>query len=245
MGPDASPVQLTVRDSAGAERIAVVERQQERFTERPAYQAPSLTDVEILPSGFGYLDLTRLSFEDVDAALAKIWETSALVIDLRGYPKGVFPILAPRFATTRRVAARFRRPEVREPRASYEDRCSEVWFSQWVEPSGDAYTGRVCVLINCDTMSQAEHTCLWLEAACGPTFVGSPTRGANGDVTMVELIPGLSCAFSGHDVTHSDGRQLQRVGIQPHVHVRPTLAGVRCVRDEVLDAAVAHLGGSA
>ena len=42
-------------------------------------------------------------------------------------------------------------------------------------------------------------------------------------------------------MTHADGRQLQRLGIQPHVRVEPTIAGVRAGRDEVLEAAVAFL----
>jgi C-terminal processing protease CtpA/Prc len=47
--------------------------------------------------------------------------------------------------------------------------------------------------------------------------------------------------FSGHAVRHADGRQLQRVGLQPDVPVRPTIAGVRSGRDEVLDGAMRYL----
>ena len=47
--------------------------------------------------------------------------------------------------------------------------------------------------------------------------------------------------FSGHDVRHADGRQLQRVGLQPTVRVEPTIAGIRAGRDEVLDAALRYL----
>lgn len=36
-------------------------------------------------------------------------------------------------------------------------------------------------------------------------------------------------------VRHADGRQLQRVGIQPHVRVSPTIAGLCAGRDEVLE----------
>jgi hypothetical protein len=40
------------------------------------------------------------------------------------------------------------------------------------------------------------------------------------------------------DDRHADGRQLQRVGIQPHVRVCPTIAGLRAGRDEVLERGV-------
>jgi C-terminal processing protease CtpA/Prc len=47
--------------------------------------------------------------------------------------------------------------------------------------------------------------------------------------------------FTGHDVRHADGRQLQRVGLQPHVLVAPTIAGLRSGRDEVLERALEFL----
>jgi C-terminal processing protease CtpA/Prc len=47
--------------------------------------------------------------------------------------------------------------------------------------------------------------------------------------------------FTGHDVRHADGRQLQRVGIVPDVPVPPTLRGLREGRDEVLERALGWL----
>jgi hypothetical protein len=47
--------------------------------------------------------------------------------------------------------------------------------------------------------------------------------------------------FSGHDVRHADGRQLQRVGLHPDIDVRPTVKGIRDGRDEVLERAVRYL----
>jgi C-terminal processing protease CtpA/Prc len=99
----------------------------------------------------------------------------------------------------------------------------------------------VVVLINEDAISQAEHTCLFIEACTPTTFIGSPTMGANGDVTNTVLPGGIAIAFSGHDVRHADGRQLQRVGIQPDIKVEPTIAGLRAGRDEVLEAAIEFL----
>jgi C-terminal processing protease CtpA/Prc len=70
------------------------------------------------------------------------------------------------------------------------------------------------------------------------TFVGAPTVGANGNVTEVALPGGYYISFSGLGVQHADGRQLQRVGIQPNVRISPTLDGVRAGRDEALETAL-------
>ena len=47
--------------------------------------------------------------------------------------------------------------------------------------------------------------------------------------------------FGGQGVWHADGRQLQRLGLQPIVEVRPTLAGIRAGKGEVLDKAIEYL----
>ena len=101
------------------------------------------------------------------------------------------------------------------------------------------------MLINQDAISQAEHTCMFFEAATDVTFIGTPTNGANGDVTNLALPGGIYINFSGHDVRHADGRQLQRVGIQPTIRVEPTIAGIRESRDEVLEAAIKFLNSTA
>ena len=38
-----------------------------------------------------------------------------------------------------------------------------------------------------------------------------------------------------------DGKQFQRVGLVPEIEVKPTIAGIRAGRDEVLERAVAFI----
>jgi C-terminal processing protease CtpA/Prc len=105
------------------------------------------------------------------------------------------------------------------------------------------YKRKTVMLIDERTVSQAEHTGLFLRAANGTTFVGSPTNGANGDVTSF-FVPGdTRVYFSGQGVRHPDGSQLQRIGLVPDVEVRPTIAGIRAGRDEVLERAVKYVNG--
>ena len=137
------------------------------------------------------------------------------------------------------AAARFSRPNATTPDTTER---TEYSFTQTL-PHTDQwrYLRPTVMLIDERTLSQAEHTGLFLEAANGTKFIGSPTAGANGDVTTVLLPGGAQMTFSGHAVRHADGRQLQRVGLQPDVPVSPTIAGVRSRRDEVLDGAMRYL----
>jgi hypothetical protein len=57
----------------------------------------------------------------------------------------------------------------------------------------------------------------------------------NGDLTTLSLPGDIVVSFSGHDVRDADGRQLQRVGLVPHIDVRPTIKGIRGGRGEVLE----------
>ena len=49
--------------------------------------------------------------------------------------------------------------------------------------------------------------------------------------------------ISGIGVFYPDKSPTQRIGILPDLEVRPTIAGIRAGRDEVLEAAVSHALG--
>lgn len=47
--------------------------------------------------------------------------------------------------------------------------------------------------------------------------------------------------ISGIGVFYPDKRPTQRIGIVPDIEVKPTIAGLRAQRDEVLDAAIREI----
>lgn len=207
------------------------------------YRTSSL--IRILPGNIGYIDLERLPVGMVDSAFRVLSATKAIILDDRGYPLGTAWAIAPRLNVHGDgvTAAKFRRLVVSSPDTV---RTTVYEFDQPIPPAGGVatYTGRTVMLIDERTISQAEHTGLFFEAANGTKFIGSPTMGANGDVTNFVIPGGITMSFSGHDVRHADGRQLQRVGLQPELTVLPTIAGIRAGRDEVLERAHRFLGGS-
>lgn len=193
----------------------------------------------VLPDGFGYMDLVRLQVPDVDKAFETVKNTAALIMDMRGYPQGTAWTIGPRLADKKTVVARFGTSALHAITPDWPFRCT---FEATTEPNEKwRYPGKIVVLINEEAISQAEHTCLFLEATAKARFIGSPTNGANGDVTRTVLPGGIMVNFTGLEVRHADGRQLQRVGIQPDVLVRPTIAGIRQGHDEVLERAIQEL----
>jgi len=200
----------------------------------------------LLDGNIGYADLDRLSPDLVDSVMTLFKNTKAIIFDMRGYPQGTAWSIAPYLTDkTGVVAANFQRYMVMEPSVEIGDmqmEASKRGFQQTIPPPAKwKYQGKTVMLIDERSMSQSEHTGLFFEAANGTEFIGSQTAGANGDVTAF-LIPGqIRLNFSGHDVRHADGRQLQQVGLIPKIEVRPTVAGIRAGKDEVLERAVRYL----
>ncbi|MGI8811260.1 MAG: hypothetical protein ACR2IH_01870, partial [Pyrinomonadaceae bacterium] len=61
--------------------------------------------VSILPSGFAYVDLDRLQPDEVDKMFETIKNTPAVIFDMRGYPNGTAPAIAPRL-TAKKIVRR-------------------------------------------------------------------------------------------------------------------------------------------
>jgi C-terminal processing protease CtpA/Prc len=235
-GSDGQAREVEIARSVPMGRVAFVPRK------TPIYQ--------VLPNGYGYIDLARLPRAEAHKAMDAMMNTPAIIFDMRGYPNGTAWEIAPRLTEKQGVtAALFRRPVQSATNFGDEDLqggTPDYVFEQKLPPArGAVYKGKVVMLINQDAISQAEHTCLFFESATNVTFVGSPTNGANGDVTNLVLPGGIYVSFSGQGVSHADGRQLQRLGVQPHIRVEPTIKGIREARDEVLEAAMKFLDSSA
>ena len=245
-GPKDSKVKLRVRGPNGKERD--VELTRSIAPNDPKYYAAMHRTgpvMKLLPQGYGYVDLGRLEVGEVDKMFETIKNAPAVIFDMRGYPTGSAWEIAPRLTEKKNVIAALFSRSLLDPSSltssDYADHANYSAAQKLPDAKGSVYKGKVVTLINEEAISRAEHACLFFEAATDVTFIGTPTQGANGDVTLMVLPGNLPISFSGHDIRHADGRQLQRLGIQPHIKVAPTIRGIVAGRDEILDAAVKHL----
>ncbi|HBY59781.1 MAG TPA: hypothetical protein DEH78_08145 [Solibacterales bacterium] len=160
---------------------------------------------------------------------------SSLIFDLRSYPRGAGWALAAHLARTGRpLISRIDQPWILGP---YAQRAMAPVADEVPAAHGSAVQGRWIALVDERTQSQGEHTAMIL-AALGARLVGSPTAGADGEVTSIRLPGGIGMTFSGMAVRRAGGERFHRIGLQPDVVVRPTVAGIRAGRDEVLEAAL-------
>jgi C-terminal processing protease CtpA/Prc len=198
----------------------------------------------ILPGNIGYVHMGRLTRGDVDYVMGQLRNTRGLVLDVRNYPQDTLYDVSNYLNPTAVPFVRFTSVDFDRPGRF-------VWRGEsllagpaspnaWntLSPPAFTYTGRVVVLADQETQSQAEYTVMAFQTAPRVTVVGSQTAGADGNVSQINLPGGIRTYFSGLGVFYPDGRPTQRVGIVPDLEVRPTILGLRAGRDEVLDAAI-------
>ncbi len=243
LGVAGSIVRLNLVGADGTAKEVTVARDPDARGKVPLRVAGEV--IEILPGNWGYVDLIRLTNAQVDEMFETVKDTRGLIFDMRGYPQGTAWSIAPRINTKKaKIGAQFRRSQVSA--FSVEEAEAGFYFSQPLPENIrnlPLYDKPIAMIIDDRAISQSEHSGLFFESASDIHFVGEPTAGANGDVTTFSLPGGIAVAFTGHDVRHADGRQLQRVGLQPDVPVSPTRAGLAAGRDELLEAAVLDLEG--
>jgi C-terminal processing protease CtpA/Prc len=112
-----------------------------------------------------------------------------------------------------------------------------------VSPQQPHYSGKVVILVDEVTQSQAEYTTMAFRAATGAIVIGSTTAGADGNVSQFALPGGLRTMISGLGVFYPD--KTQQVGIVPNIEVKPTIEGIRAGRDEVMEEALRQILGPA
>ena len=181
---------------------------------------------------FGIVDLAELEQAQVDAMFADLAATQAIVFDVRNYPNGTLWPIVDRLYPEPRAPARFTSPDFTRP-GHFVGVDARIGGGR---PNG--YAGRILVLHDARSISQSEYTVMGLQATQRAITFGSQTAGADGNVTTIDLPGGIGATFTGLGVFYPDGRDTQRIGMVPDVHVVPTRAGLAAGRDEVLEAAL-------
>lgn len=192
----------------------------------------------LLSPKVAYLKLSTIKAGQVANDIQRAEGTKGLIIDIRNYPSDfVVLTLGSHMVDGKTPFVRFTKGDLSNPGAFH-------WTPPLsLTPQEPHYNGKIVILVDAITQSQAEYTAMALRAAPGAIVVGSTTAGADGNVSPFALPGGLRTMISGIGVFYPDNRPTQRVGIVPDVLARPTIAGIRAGRDEVLEEALREILG--
>jgi C-terminal processing protease CtpA/Prc len=164
----------------------------------------------------------------------EISKTKGLIIDMRCYPSDFMIFtFAPFLLPEARAFVKFTIGSVQTP--------GEFTFTPELktgQTNADYYKGKVVLIVNESTLSQAEYTSMAFSTAPNIRIIGSTTAAADGNVSIIVLPGNIRTGISGIGVYYPDGRETQQVGIIPDIEVRPTIKGVAAGRDELLEKAI-------
>lgn len=238
-GEAGSEVELSIENAQGEAHRVKLTRKEFSATERAA------EPVRVLAGNIGYLDLDQIAPDAAEAAFARLKDTKALILDLRGKAPAAAAIAA-HLSTDRGNAVALvttpiaLHPDVATPGIATQTASTFV-VKTLAATAAPLYKGRTIALIDERTIGDAEYAGLLFEAAGKTEFVGAPSAGAASAIAEVSLPGGVTLTYSTEDIRHSNGGKLQRLGLQPNVSAPTTAKGLRAGKDEALDAALAYL----
>lgn len=185
-----------------------------------------------------YLKLSSIRVQDVAGYLERASGTRGLVIDIRNYPSEfVVFALGGHLVREKTPFARFTKGDLSNPGVF-------AWTPPVeLTPAALSYEGKVAILVDEVSISQAEYTAMAFRAGPNARVVGSTTAGADGNISPIPLPGGLRTSISGIGVFYPDKTPTQRMGIVPDIVVTPTIDGIREGRDEVLEQALRYILG--
>lgn len=177
-------------------------------------------------------------YKNVDLpAIKKLFEnTRGIVVDMRCYPSEFMPF------TFGEYIKQDKTPFVKFTTGSVAHPGTFVMGENLMNGGNkDAYKGKVIVIVNAESQSQAEYTTMAFQSSPNVKVIGSQTAGADGNVSTIILPGGISSWISGIGVFYPDGMPTQRVGVKIDYPIKPTVKGITEGRDELLEKAVSLL----
>lgn len=193
----------------------------------------------LLSKDVAYLKLSAVKAADCPQYVQQAVGTRGFIIDIRNYPSEFVVFALGTLLVDRETDfARFTDGDLSNPGAfSWTKPVS-------LEPQKPHYPGKIVILVDESSMSQAEYTAMAFRAAKGAIVVGSTTSGADGNVSQFTLPGDLHTMISGIGVFYPDRKPTQRIGIVPDIEIKPTVQGIRAGRDEVLEKAIREIAGN-
>ncbi|MBF4506513.1 peptidase S41 [Flavobacterium sp. JLP] len=190
---------------------------------------------KLLENNIGYVDMGIIKIKNIPDMIEALKDTKAIVFDMRNYPNGTFEPIANFINPQEKKFAIYTRPDLSYPGRFKWSGDTSIGFD-----NKDYYKGKVIVLLDEKSQSQAEWTAMCFQTSGHTTIVGSQTAGADGNVSEFDFA-GFHTLFSGIGVFYPDKRETQRIGIIPDIEVKQTIKGIQEGRDEVLDRALVFI----
>ena len=188
---------------------------------------------DLINSNIGYVFSGRYKNKNLDDIKKKFVGTKGIIVDMRSYPSDEMEYIFGNYIKPFSSAfVRFTNGSIGNP--------GLFTYSIPVKngaKTNDNYKGKVVVIVNELTQSNAEFVTMAFQSSPNVTVIGSTTAGADGNISKIVLPGGISTNISGLGVFYPDGTNAQRAGVKIDYFIQPTLQGIKAGRDELLEKA--------
>lgn len=207
------------------------------YYERRALEKSKEPPFKLLDEGIVYINLDIASMDTINSIMPILEESSAIIADLRGYPKGNNRMLINHF-----LKKSDNRDWMQVDKIIYPDRADKLGYNSfgWKMSPQKPFLGdkKVVFITDGQAISYAESYLGFIEGNSLATIIGQPSAGTNGNINSFSLPGGYVISFTGMHVVKHDGSQHHGIGILPDIYVKKTIEGIRVGRDEFLERAV-------
>lgn len=197
------------------------------------YSAPD-SSYKLINGNIGYVYPGKYKNKQLPAIKELFKNAKAIIVDMRCYPSEFMPFTFGNYIKPKES------PFVRFSKGSTATPGSFSITPVLNNGGADSlyFTGKVIVIVNATSQSQAEYTTMAFQSAPNVTVLGSTTAGADGNVSPIYLPGNIFTYISGIGIFYPDGSETQRVGVRIDVPVKPTIKGLKEGRDELLEKAI-------
>lgn len=187
----------------------------------------------LLDKNTGYVQGNKLKKENMESLKRLFAGTKGMIVDMRGYP------IDDLNATITHYILGSPTPFVKVSSGSIETPGQFTMTSAIATGTKNPshYKGKVIVLVNEMTQSNAEFVTMAFQSSGRTKVIGSTSAGADGNISMINLPGGFSTYFSGLGIYYPDGTNTQQTGLKIDQTVRQTIKGVSAGVDELLERA--------
>ncbi|MFH2143337.1 MAG: S41 family peptidase, partial [Bacteroidota bacterium] len=187
-----------------------------------------------------YINIDKITKQQFEELIPILIEQKGIILDFRGYPKMSSFDYIPYLINKKEDVDQF----IAIPVFLYPDRekmiCNYTGHITF-NPKGPHIKAKIVCLIDGAELSATETHLIYLKELDIATIIGSPTSGATGSISSIDLLGEKKITFTGMKAIFPDKSEFHRVGIKPDIYIQKTVSDISNNKDPLINCAIEYL----
>lgn len=207
-----------------------------KYQQYRAHKKNNLNAIHIINENIYYVDMTRITDNNISNHIDKLAKSKGVIFDIRGYPTSAAYKLLPYLIKENDKSNSW----MKIPQILYPNNEKVEWQkSGWNLSAKTPHIGAKRIfLINSSAISYAESIIGFIDQYELGLTIGQSTSGANGNVNRVTLPSDITVSFTGMKVTKHNGEQLHNIGYKPSIPIIVNVSDLKKKKDKTLEKAL-------